>query len=212
MASFNIKKYTPYLVIVGLLFLFALVYAFPALSGKELAAGDNISWQGMSHEAAQEHARTGEPVLWSNSMFGGMPTYTFYLGKTANYVGFIESSIQTILLKPAYFFFIAMLSFFILMNVLGVNRWLSAIGALAYAFSTYNPIIIAAGHDTKMLSLGYMPAVLAGILLIYRSRWLAGMALAGISFALMFQNQHVQILFYMFIILLAMGIGLLYVA
>lgn len=212
MASFNFKKYTPHLLIVGAFILLALIYAYPALSGKELVAGDNISWQGMSHEAAQEHARTGEPVLWTNSMFGGMPTYTFYLGKTANYIGGIESTIQTLLPKPAYFFFIAMLSFFILMNVLGVNRWLSAIGALAYAFSTYNPIIIAAGHDTKMLSLGYMPAVIAGVLLIYRSRWLSGMALAGIAFALMFQNQHVQILFYMFIILLAMVMGLLYIA
>ena len=208
----DFKKYTPYLLILGAFILVALVFSYPALSGKELAQGDNINWQGMSHEAKQEFDRTNEPVLWTNSMFGGMPTYTFYLGKTANYIYEIENAIQTALPKPAYFFFIAMLGFFILMNVLGVNRWLSAIGAIAYAFSTYNPEIIAAGHDTKMLSIGYMPAVIAGVLLLYRSRWLTGMALTGVAFGLMFTNQHVQILFYMFIILLFLACGLLYIA
>ncbi len=212
MASFNYKKYLPHLLIIGAFLIISWMYAYPALSGKELAQGDNISWKGMSHEATVEYERTGKPVLWSNSMFGGMPTYTFYMGRTANYVAYIEQAIQAILPKPAYFFFIAMLGFYLLMQVLGINRWLSAIGAFAYAFATYNPGIIAAGHDTKMLSMGYLPGVLAGIMLIYRGRWLPGMALTGITFALMFQNQHVQILFYMGIILLGLACGLLYIA
>lgn len=212
MASFNFKKYLPYIIILAALFVLALFFAYPALSGKVLSQGDNVSWKGMSHEASEEFARTGEPVLWSNSMFGGMPTYTFYLGRTANYVAYIETFIQTILPKPAYFFFIAMACCFLLMRVLGVNRWLAGIGAIAYAFSSYNPVIISAGHDTKMLAMGYMPGVIAGILLIYRGRWLIGMATAGILFALMFQNQHFQIVMYMGFILLFMGVCLLYLA
>jgi hypothetical protein len=212
MASFNTKKYLPFLIILGAFFLIALFFSFPALTGKVLTQGDNISWKGMSHEASEEYAKTGEPVLWSNSMFGGMPTYTFFVGKTANYISYIETTIQAILPKPAYFFFIAMVCAFLLMRVLGVNRWLAGIGAIAYAFSTYNPVIISAGHETKMLAMGYMPGVMAGILLIYRGRWLAGMATAGILFALMFQNQHFQIVMYMGIMLIGMFFCLLYLA
>jgi len=212
MASFNFKKYLPHLLIIVGFMVLALAYSYPVLSGKQLTQGDNIGWQGMSHEANQEYEKTHEPVLWTNSMFGGMPTYTFYLGKTANYIHYFEDAVENMLPKPAYFFFIAMLGFFLLAEVLGMNRWLSAIGAIAYAFSTYNPGIIAAGHDTKMLSMGYLPGVLAGILMIYKGRYLSGMALAAILFALMFQNQHVQILFYFFIILFGLGCGLLVIA
>lgn len=209
MSTHNNKKYLPYLLIIGAFFIIALLYAYPVLSGKELSQGDNIAWKGMSHEAKQEYERTGKPVLWSNSMFGGMPTYTYYLGRTANYVYFIEEALEKVLPKPAYFFFISMLCFFLLMRVLGINRWLAGIGAIAYAFSTYNPEIIIAGHDTKMLSIAYMPGVIAGIILIYRGRYVAGMALAGITFALMFSMQHFQMVMYLGIILIGLIITLL---
>ncbi len=212
MADFNFKKYLPHLIVIAAFAGLSWLYAYPALSGKELTQGDNVSWKGMSHEAKQEFEKTGEPVLWTNSMFGGMPTYTFYLGKTANYIYKLESAIEAVFPKPGHFFFIAMVCFFLLMRALGVNRWLAGIGAVAYAFSTYNPIIIAAGHDTKMMSLAYMPGVIAGILHIYRGRWLAGAALAGITFALMFSMQHFQIVVYMGIILIGLVIGLFVIA
>lgn len=212
MASPTLKRYLPLFITILALAVVAWLYAYPALSGKELAQGDNINWKGMSHEASEEYKKTGDAVLWTNSIFGGMPTYTFFMGATANKIYVVESFLQTLFPKPGYFFFIAMLGFFLLMRALNINRWLAAIGAIAYAFSTYNPIIIAAGHDTKMLSMGYMPGILAGMLYIYQGRYLMGAALAGILFALMFQNQHVQILFYMMMIMIGLGIGLLVIA
>ncbi len=212
MADFNFKKYVPHLILIATFAVIAWLYAYPALSGKELSQGDNISWKGMSHEAKQEYEKTGQAVLWTNSMFGGMPTYTFFLGATNNYVYKIQNALETIFPKPGYFFFIAMVCFFLLMRVIGVNRWLAGIGAVAYAFSTYNPIIITAGHDTKMLSLAYMPGVIAGIMLLYRGKWLPGAALAGITFALMFSMQHFQIVVYMLIILAGLAIGLFIIA
>lgn len=212
MADFNLKKYLPQLILIAAFAVIAWLYAYPALSGKELSAGDNISWKGMSHEAKQEFEKTGENVLWTNSMFGGMPTYMFYLPKTNNYVYKLQGIVEGLFPKPGYFFFIAMVCFFLLMRVLGVNRWLAGIGAVAYAFSTYNPIIIAAGHDTKMLSIAYMPGVIAGVLLIYRGQWFRGAALAGITFALMFGLQHYQVIVYMLMILGGLFIGLLIIA
>lgn len=212
MADFNLKKYYPQLIVIAAFAIIAWLYAYPALSGKELSQGDNVNWKGMAHEAKQEYEKTNQPVLWSNAMFGGMPTYTFFLGKTNNYVFYIENALESVFPKPGYFFFISMVCFFLLLRVMGVNRWLAGIGAIAYAFSTYNPTIIAAGHDTKMISMAYMPGVIAGVMLLYRGRYLLGAALAGICFALMFSMQHFQIVMYMGIILLGLFVGQLVIA
>ncbi len=210
--QFDIKKYKTDLIIIVCFAVASLLYCFPQLEGKKLSQHDNISWQGMSHEAMEYHEKTGEDVLWSNSMFGGMPTYTTYVGTSnTNYPGYIQTLIQD-LGKPAYFFFLAMFSFFLLMRVLNINKWLAAAGALAYAFSTYNPIIISVGHDTKMMTLGYMPAALAGLYLIYREKWLTGAALLGITFSLIFANNHFQVIYYSFIMFGCFGLVMLYVA
>ncbi|MBL7719434.1 MAG: YfhO family protein [Flavipsychrobacter sp.] len=214
MPSFDFKKdLLPHLLIVAGLALFALIYSYPALQGKVLYQHDNVSWKSMAHEAmdyAEKHP--DEEVYWSNSMFGGMPSYTHYMAPSKNYISQIEKAIQSVLPKPAYFFFIAMLGFYILMHVLRVNRWLGVIGAVAYAFASYNPQIIAAGHETKMLSVGYMPAVMAGILLLYRGKYLSGAALTGIALGLMAGNAHWQMVYYLLIVILFMVVALFVLA
>lgn len=190
----------------------SLLYCMPQLSGKRLIQHDNLSWQGAAHEAMAYHDSTGKDVLWSNSMFGGMPTYTIYTGTAnTNYTSYVQSVLQAVG-KPAYFFFIAMVCFYLLMRVLKVNHWLSMIGALAYAFSTYNPIIISVGHETKMLTMGYIPAAIAGLYLIYKEKWLPGAALWSLMIALMAMNNHFQVIYYYLFIFLAFGIVMLVMA
>ncbi|MBS1587219.1 MAG: YfhO family protein [Bacteroidetes bacterium] len=203
-----LKKYLhEILIIVGFAVL-ALIYCYPALQGKKLLMGDTISWIAMSQEGREWHEKTGEDVMWSNSMFGGMPTFTYYLPGSNNYIYAIQTFIVGIFAKPAHFLFLAMLCFFILMRVLNVNKWLSAIGAVAYAFSTFNVGIIVAGHETEMFSIGYMPAVIAGLLLIYRARWWTGIPLLGISLALLIGNGHYQVTYYLMIVIFFMLISL----
>jgi hypothetical protein len=190
----------------------SLAYCFPQLEGKKLNQHDNISWQGMSHEAKAYHEATGQDVLWSNSMFGGMPTYTTYVGApNTNYPGYIQTVLQAIG-KPAYFFFIAMLCFYILMRVFGVNKWLSIVGSIAYAFSSYNAIIIGVGHETKMMTLAYLPAALAGMYLGFKEKWLTGAALLGIAIELIFSNNHYQVIYYSFIMFACFGVVMLFIA
>ena len=86
----------------------------------------------MSEEARAWHEAHGGPVLWSNSMFGGMPTYTVYMEGADNYIGYIQNFFAGLFPKPAYMLFVAMLCFYLLMQVLRVNRWLSLAGALAF--------------------------------------------------------------------------------
>lgn len=211
MQSFDIKKYLPHIYIaIGFLVLAAL-FCYPTLQGKELQQHDVVSNMAMSHEAKEYHKQTGEPTFWTNSMFGGMPTYTFFISGDHNGISYIISALY-ILGRPTFFFFLALIGFYILMNVLKVNRWLGVVGAIAFTFSSYNAVILAAGHETKMLDIGCMPAVLAGLLLIYRRQWLTGSAVLGISLALMGAASHFQIIYYMVIIVVFAVTGQLFIA
>ncbi len=208
----DFKKYSVDLVAIVSFLVISLVYCYPQLQGKKFMGSDNTHWQGMAHEAMAYHDSTGKDVLWSNSMFGGMPTYTTYVGAAhTNYPAYIQVFLQTVG-KPAYFFFIAMLCFYILMRAIGVNKWLGIVGAFAYAFASYNAIIISVGHDTKMLTIGYLPAAFAGFYLIYKEKWLTGAALFGITMALIASNNHYQMMYYFIIILICFAIGALIVA
>ncbi len=211
MQSFDFKKFRPHLLIILGFAVLSLLYCYPQLQGKVLSQSDEIHWKAMAHEGMEWHKNTGENVLWTNSMFGGMPTYTFYVPVGDNYVSFIQTAVE-LLGKPAYFFFLAMLCFYILMMVLDIDKWLAGIGSAAYAFSTYNAIIIVAGHNTKMWSLAFLPAVIAGVLTLYRGKWWLGLALWTLSFSLMFGNNHFQIVYYGAIIIGFAALGALYMA
>lgn len=202
------KKILPHLLIVGICAVIALIFCYPALQGKELNQHDSLSWKAASHEAMEWYKKTGENPLWSNTSFGGMPTFLVYTGKTQNYVGYVSILLTSLLPKPANFLILAMLSFYLLMCVMRVNRWLGLLGAIAYAFSTYNPIIIGAGHETKMFALGFLPAALAGLILVFRGKYIGGGALFGISMALLVGTGHYQIVYYALIIFLLVGLGL----
>jgi len=210
--KFDLKRYKQDFVIVLCLAAIALLYCYPQLQGKVLKQEDTVMWKAMAHEAMAYHDSTGRDVMWSNSMFGGMPTYTTYVGAAnVNYPAYIQSALQAIG-KPAYFFFIAMVCFYLLSQVLGVNKWIGAIGAVAYAFASNNPIIITVGHETKMLTIGYLPAAIAGFYMIFKEKWLAGGALFSVAIALIGANNHFQMMYYLIIMLFCFTAGLLYVA
>ncbi|OJW85325.1 MAG: hypothetical protein BGO69_06830 [Bacteroidetes bacterium 46-16] len=206
--QFDVKKYTTDILIIAGFIALAVFYCYPALQGKKLRMGDTISWIAMSHEGKEWHDKTGENVMWSNSMFGGMPTFTYYVPESNNFIYPIQDFIVKVFPKPAHFLFLAMLGFFILMRVLKVNKWIAVIGSIAYAFATFNIDIILAGHETEMFSVAYMPAVVAGLLLLYRSKWWTGIPLLGISLALMVGDAHFQVLWYLLVIILFMVISM----
>lgn len=212
MQSFDFKKILPHFLIIVGFAVFSLLYCFPQLEGRKLNNGDAIQWKAMAKEGMDWHEKTGENVLWSNSMFGGMPTYTYYVPESNNFIGKCQNIVIDALGKPACFLFLAMVCFYIMMRVLHVNRWLSIAGSVAYALSAYNIEIIIAGHETKMLAIAYFPAVIAGLMLIYRSKWLAGIPTLGLSLALMISTAHYQVIYYAIIVVLFIVIGKLITA
>lgn len=207
MQSFDFKKYLPHLLIIIGFAVFSIIFCMPAFQGQVLSQHDVVSWKGIYQETKAYHDSTGINPLWTNCMFGGMPTYTIGVPESNNLLGFIFTAVTSILLKPAHFFFLAMVCFYILMLSMRVDRWLGVIGSIAYAFATYNPGIINAGHDTKMLAIAYLPAVLAGLIMLYRGRWLSGAALLGFFLCFMAASNHFQVLYYAIIMIGFYAVG-----
>ncbi len=206
MEKFNFKKLIPYILAILAFALISLIYFYPALEGKKLKQGDIDRHKGMSKEITDFNKATGEQTLWTNSMFSGMPAYFVSVQFEGNLFKKINKALQLGMPHPANQVFVYFLGFFILLLVLRVKPWIAAIGAFAFAFSSYFFIIIEAGHNSKATAVSYMAPVLAGIILTYRGKYIAGGLLTAFFLALEIAANHLQITYYLFMIILVYGI------
>jgi hypothetical protein len=203
-ALFN--KILPHLIAVVVFLLVAIIYCRPALQGKVISQSDVSHWKGMNKQSIDFKEKTGHYPLWTNSLFSGMPT--FLIGYDANNVlPWKVYSILTLGLPiPIQFFFLACICFYFLAMALRVNPYLGILGSLAFAYATYNPVIISVGHETKMWSIAFMPAVLASVLLIFDRKYWLGAALTALFTSAMVAMNHLQIDYYLFIAMVIMTI------
>jgi len=205
MNSSWLKKALPHLIAAAIFLIVSIVYCKPALEGKVVSQHDQLGYKGMAQQSFEYKEKYGHFPLWTESTFSGMPAYSIAMDSPSKIsIGYIASLLTLGLPKPANFFFLACICFYFLALVLRINPWIGILSALAYAYSSYDPIIIAVGHDTKMLAIGYAPAVIASLLLIYQCKYLWGAALLTIFFALQMSTQHIQIIYYT-----AIGMGLM---
>lgn len=201
MKNTNLKKALPHIIAIVIFLIVAVVYCKPSLQGKVVSQHDIQGWRGMSQQSVEFNEKYGHYPLWTNSMFSGMPAYQIFLdARTHILVGYIGNVITLGLPKPISFFFLASICFYFLCIVVGANPWVSILGGLAYAYSTFDPIIVAVGHDTQMMSIGYMPAVLAGLLLLFQKKYWWGFSLTALFAALMIGQNHLQMVYYTLII------------
>lgn len=202
------KKLIPHIVAVAVFIIVAVIYCKPALDGKILNASDNFAWKGMAQQSFETKEKYGRFPLWTNSMFSGMPTYQIALDGTHKIsYSYVHYLFTLGLPKPINFFFLSCLCFYILCLALSINPWVGIIGALSYAYSTYDPIIVFAGHDTKMLAMGYAPLAIAGLLLLFQKRWWVGSATLATGFYLQLSMNHVQITYYTLLIMGFLAFG-----
>lgn len=195
------KKTLPYILAVAAFVAITWLYFSPIFGGKELRQTDINNWKGMAQEILSTEKPTGERSLWTNSMFGGMPAYQISAVYGANLVQYIDKAIM-FFPSPANYFFLYLLGFYFLLIVIGVDKKVAIIGAFAFAFSSYFIIILEAGHNSKAHAIGYMAPVVAGILLTYRGRWMIGAAVSGLALALQLNANHLQITYYLMLIVL----------
>jgi hypothetical protein len=197
MKNINYRQALPYLAAIAIFVVVTLTYFSPLLEGKKLKQSDITQFKGMSKEISDYRDKTGEEALWTNSMFGGMPAYQISVQYKGNVLRYLDQLMQLYLPQPAGMVFLYMIGFFILLLVLKVDKWLAIAGAIAFAFSSYLFIIFEAGHNSKAHAIGYMAPVLAGIILTYRGRYLAGGIMAAIALSLEIFTNHLQITYYL---------------
>ncbi len=202
----SIKKYLPFIAALLIFLSLTFVYFSPLFEGKKLNQHDILQWKGMSKEVVDYREKTGEEPLWTNSMFGGMPAWQISVKYSSNLIKKVDQILKLGLPTPANTLFLYFLGFFVLLLVLRVNPWVSVIGAIAYAFSTYFIIIFGAGHNSKAHAIAYMAPVLAGIIWAYRGELWKGAVLFALALALEINANHFQITFYLLFIVLGYGI------
>lgn len=201
-----IKRLLPYLVAVVVFLAITLAYFSPLLEGKKLDQHDIKMFKGMSKEIVDFREQTGEEALWTNSMFGGMPAWQISVKYTGNLTRFLDDIFTLWLPYPASYVFLYFLGFFILMLVLRVNPWVGLVGSIAFALSSYFFIILGAGHTSKAHAIGYMAPVMAGIILAYRGKYWQGALLTAVALALEIKAGHLQITYYLLIMVVIYGI------
>ena len=199
---FHMRKhwYTPFLphvLAIGIFLVVSFLVCRPAFEHRTLNQYDNDQWKAMSHNSFQYRETHGHFPLWTEGMFSGMPGYQIAMEAPAISPQYQLYNILTLgLPKPAAFFFLGCICFYILAMALRVNPYAAIIGALAYAYTTYNPTALVVGHETKIQAIQIMPAFLAGLLLIYEKRYWLGVAATALFTALFIAANHPQINYY----------------
>ena len=200
------KKLSPHLMVLVLFVIISFVYFSPVLKGKKLDMQDIKHWKGMSKEVVDFRDATGEEALWTNSMFSGMPAYQISTKYKGNLIQYVAKALSLGIPRPSGMLFLYLLGFYILLLSLKVDYRLSAVGAIAFAFSSYFFIIIQAGHMTKAHAIAYVPMVIAAVLYTYRGKMFLGGVLTALTVALELYANHLQITYYLVLILLLLGL------
>ena len=204
------SKFYPHLAAIAGFIIIALLYFYPVLQGKQIYQSDIVQYTGMAKEQNDFRASDKQEPFWTNSAFGGMPTYQLGANYPHNYVKKLDGVIR-FLPRPADYLFLYLISFYVLLIVLKTDPLKAFIGALAFGLSTYMIIILGVGHNAKAHAIGYMPLLLAGVLLVYRRRYIVGGLLTMIAAALEINANHFQMTYYLLFLLLIIGAYYTYV-
>ncbi|HEY4206553.1 MAG TPA: hypothetical protein VGM31_07070, partial [Puia sp.] len=198
----------PHALALLIFLLAAYVYCTPAFNHHVLVQEDITQWKAMAQSSFEYKAKHGNFPLWTESMFSGMPAYLIAMEAHAfSPQGYLYDMLTLHLPSPANFFFLACVCLYFLTQVLRINPYIGIITSLAYAYATYNPVIISVGHETKMQSIAMLPAFIGGLILIYEKRYGWGAALTALGTALIVMANHMQIFYYGLIIAACMTIG-----
>jgi len=200
------SKVKPHIIIIILFALISFAYFSPLIQGKSIDGHDIKTWIGMSKEISDFRDSSGTEALWTNSMFSGMPAYQISVKYSSNLVRYIDKVITLGFPRPANILFLYLLGFYLLLLSLKVDYRIAAVGAIAYAFSSYFFIIIQAGHMTKAHAIAYLPMVVASVIYTYRGKLLLGGVLTALTVALELYSNHLQITYYLIFILIFIGL------
>lgn len=199
------RSVLPHLVAVLVFTMLSFAYFYPVLEGKKINAHDTKVFTGSSKEIFDYREEFGGEPLWTNSMFGGMPAFLISAKFPGNLVKHLDNLLK-VYKTPVAALFLSMLGFYILLLLLRVNPWLAVAGAIAYGFTTYLFVSLSAGHNTKANAMAYMAPVVGSAIYAFRSDAFKGAALFALFLSLEIMANHLQVTYYIFLILIVFGI------
>lgn len=205
----QLQKLYPHLLAILGFIIISLVYFYPVIQGKKIYQSDIAKYTGMAKEQIDFRAETNTEPFWTNSSFGGMPTYQAGANYPNDYIGMLDNAIR-FLPRPADYLFLYFLGFYALMLVFRVDPLKAFFGALAFGLSTYLIVIIGVGHNAKAHAIGYMPFVVAGFILVFKKRYIHGGILTALAVALEITANHFQMTYYLLLLLIVMAFFFVY--
>jgi len=205
------KKIIPHVVVIALFAVIALAFFYPVLQGKGIFQSDIVQYTGMAKERNDYRQTENKETYWTNSAFGGMPTYQLGAQYPNDFVKQLDRALR-FLPRPADYLFLYFIGFYVLLLVLKVDYKNAFLGAIAFGLSTYLIIILGAGHNAKAHAIAYFAPLLAGILLVFQRKYLWGGLLTAVALALEICANHFQMTYYLLLLVLLLGVGFLYKA
>lgn len=200
MKKFIYSNFKHFLVFIGFVLL-SLAYFSPILASKKIYQSDIVQYKGMAKQQIDYNKLNGEETYWTNSAFGGMPTYQLGAKYEHNYIKNLDLFLR-FLPRPADYLFLYLITFYILLISLELNYKFAILGALAFGFSTYLIIIIGVGHNSKAHAIAYMPLVISGIILVFKKRYFFGFIISTLSIGLELVANHFQMTYYLLFIVI----------
>ena len=202
----NLKKTGAHLLVIVGFILVSLFYFSPILTGEKLYQSDIVQYTGMAKQHIDFRAINNTESYWTNSAFGGMPTFQLGAKYPHNYIKKLDLALR-FLPRPADYLFLYLFGFYILLIVLKIDYRIAILGALAFGFSTYLIIILGVGHNAKAHAIAYMPLVLSGIILTFQKRYSLGFFVTAIASGLELVTNHPQMTYYLLILILILVIS-----
>ena len=205
------KQLLPHLIAILCFLAVTFVYFSPLLEGKVLPQSDVQQFKGMAKELSQYHSQENGSSAWTGSMFSGMPSYQIGVwGGSPNFLDYLEAPLKAFGYSSAGSVFAGMLMAYILFCIMGVGLIPAILGAVAYSLSSYNIIIIDAGHVTKAWAIVYMPLIVASFVAAFKKKYLLTGLLMALGLALQIKNNHLQITYYTGILCVFLYVGLVF--
>lgn len=212
--SFKHENIWGFFVAMGVLIIVSIAFFYPGnIDGKSLGQTDLVQGAANGEEARAYEEATGEKALWTNSLFSGMPTFQIAPEYASNSLfTWIDSVYGLGLPVPSNLLFMMMFGMLIMLTCLRLRWWYALIGAMAWGLSSYFIIIIGAGHIWKFVALSYVPPTIAGFIMIYQGRRIAGAAILALFMMMEINANHPQITYYFSFVMVFLAIGFLVIA
>ncbi len=210
----NLKRLTPFIVALIAFIAFGFIYCSPILDGKVLYAGDTVNYLGSSNEVREYTKSEGRQMWWTNSMFGGMPSYQISGQTPANKLRAKLERVthlwQTGSKEPIGILIAYLIGFFIMLLCFDVDPWMSIAGAIALTLSSYFLLILPAGHITKANAICCLAPMVGGFYAICRNRFWLGVPIM-LFFGTIGLTLHAQMTYYVFMLIGVLFIGEIFI-